>query len=190
MLSNRSGIVYASVAAVIAAVLRLLPHPCPLQTPAQQVSANAGYWGTATNLTVQPMPNGMLISATDAGGRHRVLKHIQIEKAGPHRLTVETKFDGAQSVLIELGGQPHQKYGFLIVDPKTGKIVKKSGDIAGAGVDPVVNRRGWYRWWADMDYAVGTVAVDVAILDYGESPHFTGTPTCKVTLSNPTFARM
>lgn len=188
MFSNRSGVVYASGAIAISALLRLVPHPCPLQAHAQQTSMDAGDWGTATNLSLQRRPDGVLISATAASGRHRVLKHLQIDKAGLYRLTVETKFNGAQSVLIELGGQPNQKYGLLIVDPKTGEIRKKSGDITGAGVDPVPGRPGWYRWWAEMNYAAGAVAVDVAILDNGQSTNFIGTSTCRVILSNPTFA--
>jgi hypothetical protein len=190
MLSNRSGIVYALGAAVITAPLRLLPHPCPLQSQVPQVSADAGDWGIATNLALQREPHGLLISTTEASGRHRVLKNIQIEKPGRYRLSVETKFDGARYIMIELGGQRAQSYGFVIVDQKSGKIIQKSGDITDAGVDSMPDRPGWYRWWAHMNYTVGRTAVDLAILDYGKGPIFTGNSTCKLIVSGPTFVSM
>lgn len=190
MLSNRSGIVYALGAVIISAPLRLLPHPCPLQSQVPQVSADAGDWGTATNLALQRGPHGLLISTTEAGGRHRLLKNIQIEKPGRYRLSVETKFDGARYIMIELGGQRPQGYGFVIVEPESGRIIQKSGDIIDAGVDPVPDRPGWYRWWADMDYPTGSAAFDLAVLDYGKGTTFTGNATCKLIVSSPTFAGM
>lgn len=189
MLDNRSGVLYACGAILLAGLLRLLPDQCPLERdPAPEVSFDDPSLGRATNLAVLPRQTGALLVATAANGRHRVVQNESIPKNGRYRISVETANQGSQHFMIEAGGGLGQKYARVIVNPKTGKFIEKSGDLADAGVEPVVGRPGWYRWWVDMDFVAGNASFDFAILDADDQTDFIGSNACEVTVAHPTFS--
>jgi hypothetical protein len=189
MPDNRSVALCSTGVIVVAALLRLWPSSCPLeaQTSTAAVHSTDAKWGVVTNITIDHHADGDVVAATPAMGLHRLIETVRVPAAGRYRLSVETAFAGASSLVIDIGDSDQPKYGFVSGNLQRGQVTKRAGDVVAAGVEPVPDKPEHYRWWVDMDYVSGQASYDLAFWANGLQ-EFAGNDACKIVLlSEPSF---
>jgi hypothetical protein len=189
MPDNRSAVLVSTAVIVVAALLRLWPSSCPPEAQASTpaVQSTDAKWGVVTNITIDHHADGDVIAATPAMGLHRLIKSIRVPAAGRYRLSVETAFAGASGLVIDIGDSDQPKYGLVSGNLQRGQVTKRAGDVVAAGVEPVPDKPGHYRWWVDMDYVPGQASYDLAFSADG-AQEFAGNDACKIVLfSEPSF---
>jgi hypothetical protein len=185
MPENKPVLICASGVAVLAALAHLIHPACPVAAaPGPDRVVSSADWGTVVNLDAAATPYGDAFTATENTGRHRVLRSTKLAAPGRYRISIDTRYAGASQMAIEMGG-PHQPYGLVTVNLKTGTIEKVEHDALAAGVESPIGQTGIYRWWADMNLKAGEFDYNFSLLSAYRQHDFPGTGICRVVLSNP-----
>ena len=191
MPSNKTVALCALGITLVAALARLVPvtvQPGVAAAGQPEATIVDPKWGIVDSVRIVPQPDGSLLKPTVQKAFHRVIKVVDIETPGRYRLSVDTVYDGSSNFMIEIGGQPKQNYGKVIVDLKSGKIKSASDQIRGAGVEILSAADHKYRWWVDFDFAGGRTSYNFALLSVADEAIFRGIGKCGVILNEPSLS--
>lgn len=117
--------------------------------------------------------NAALVAETAENGRHR-LEVAPVAGATPeaiHTFSVYVKPASQNEIALEMRDAHTVKYGLVRFDLARMAVVGKTGDVTGAGLEPLPG--GWFRCWAAMPYS-GDVAVFNLTLANGDALAYPG----------------